>query len=523
MATVSPKAPRRVPRERLPAWREIAERCAPLSASKRAKFRALALLAVHALILIHLAHWKVAGRTLTPLEPSEAMQTFEMGYVNAGFLLLVGSVLATALVGRFFCGWGCHVVAYQDLCAWLLGKVRLKPAPIRSRVLAWIPLFVALYMFAWPSLARWIEGRDMPAWRAHFTTTDFWATFTGPWVAALTLFVDGALVVWLFGAKGFCSYGCPYGALFALAERRAPWRIRVTDACEGCGHCSRTCTSNVDVRSEVARFGQVVDPSCMRCMDCVSVCPKKALYLGRGESRGAALARAAQPPARRFDFHWSEEAALALAFLGALYAWRGLYQIVPFLLAIGLALLSALSLVFLVRALGLRDFTFQRLVVRRAGQIGFKGLASIVVAASFLGLTGHGALVQFHAKEGERNLLAAGGLPQGTQRQDRIDASLEHLERARELGWLPVAKLEHQLGSIYADQGRLELALERLERAIAIDPSMLNPRLVLADTFKRLGRDQEAILALEKLLELDPTNAKALRRLGRPAPPPSAP
>jgi polyferredoxin len=235
--------------------------------SQRSRARALVLVLVHAAILIHVAHWKVTGATWTPMEPSEAMQTLELGYVNAGFLLFAAATLATLVLGRFFCGWACHVVAYQDLCAWLLKKVGLRPRPVRSRLLVFVPLGAALYMFVWPQVARLLEGRAFPGFELHLTTTDLWATFPGPWVATLTLLVDGFLVVWLLGAKGFCTYGCPYGAVFGLADRASRGRIRVTDACQGCGHCTATCTSNVEVHAEVARYGQVVDTGCMKCLD----------------------------------------------------------------------------------------------------------------------------------------------------------------------------------------------------------------------------------------------------------------
>src|SRR5262249_29463300 len=93
-------------------------RCGTPHRSPKSRRRAAALIAVHALVVVHVAHWKLSGRTLTPLEPSEAMQTLELGYVNAGFVVFGALLLATLVLGRFFCGWACHVVAYQDLCAW---------------------------------------------------------------------------------------------------------------------------------------------------------------------------------------------------------------------------------------------------------------------------------------------------------------------------------------------------------------------------------------------------------------------
>src|SRR5207244_4171 len=84
------------------------------------------------------------------------------------------------------------------------------------------------------------------------------------------------MTVYFLGNKGFCTYACPYGGVFGLVDKVAPGRIRVTDACEECGHCTAVCTSNVIVHAEVKKYGMVVDPGCMKCMDCVSVCPNDA-------------------------------------------------------------------------------------------------------------------------------------------------------------------------------------------------------------------------------------------------------
>ena len=79
-------------------------------------------------------------------------------------------------------------------------------------------------------------------------------------VAVPFLFVCGFMTVYFLGSKGFCTYACPYGGFFALADKVAPGKIRVTDACNQCGHCTAVCTSNVRVHAEVKAYGMVVDP-----------------------------------------------------------------------------------------------------------------------------------------------------------------------------------------------------------------------------------------------------------------------
>ena len=238
--------------------------------SKVSRLRAWVLVGVHVVIGVHIWHWLATGESVTPVEPSEAMQTFELGKINAGFLLFVGLIASTLIFGRWFCGWACHVVALQDLCAWLLKKVRLKPRPLRSRLLVLAPWVVAFHMFVWPHVHHWLDPVEKPMpdeWHWELTTDDLWVTFPGPIMAIGTFLVVGFLIVWWLGAKGFCTYGCPYGAFFTLADRVAPVRVKVNDACNACGHCTSVCTSNVRVHEEVARHKQIVDPGCMKCLD----------------------------------------------------------------------------------------------------------------------------------------------------------------------------------------------------------------------------------------------------------------
>jgi polyferredoxin len=468
---------------------------------------------VHLAVLFHVAHWKLAGRTLGPVEPSEAMRTLELGYVNAGFLLFALAILATLVFGRFFCGWACHVVAYQDLCAWLLSRLGLRPRPVRSRLLVFVPLGAAVYMFLWPQLERWLAGRARPALALELATDDLWATFPGPWIAALTLLVDGALVVWLLGAKGFCTYGCPYGAVFGIAARAAPGRIRVTDACEGCGHCTAACTSNVRVHEEVARYGEVVDPGCMRCTDCVSVCPKGALFFGfapahtRRRERPPKLPR----PRRTYDFTWGEELAAAAVFGAALYALRGLYGAVPFLLAIGLAVLAALAAVALWRALRSPDFDLQHHALKRGGRLTPAGGALLGIALPYLVFVGHSGFVNHQAQAGTRLFEAGRARPE--ERAELFARSLVHHRRAARAGLFGVAANEYQVALILRESKDWAGAEEHLRRAVELDPRAAYPRLDLADVLLVGKRFAEAEALLEGLLADDPGFAPAEQRL----------
>src|SRR4051812_4637172 len=80
--------------------------CGKVRPSKSSRRRATVLILVHVLVAIHVTHWYVTGRTLTPVEPSETMQTLgSEARLNAGCIFFAAAILSTFVVGRFFCGW----------------------------------------------------------------------------------------------------------------------------------------------------------------------------------------------------------------------------------------------------------------------------------------------------------------------------------------------------------------------------------------------------------------------------------
>lgn len=479
--------------------------------SRNGRRRAVVLGTVQFLMLLHIAVW-LAGRefgwwsatTLTPIEPSEAMQTLELGLVNAGFIFFALTLVSTVIFGRWFCGWACHVVLLQDLCGWLMKKVGVTPRPFRSRTLIWVPLLLALYMFVWPTFKRlallpildrfWPAAKvwftSPPPWRGfqnHLMTDDFWATF--PILMAIpTLFICGFAAVYFLGSKGFCTYGCPYGGFFAPLDELSPARIRVTDACEGCGHCTAVCTSNVRVHEEVREYGMVVDTGCMKCLDCVSVCPNDALYFGFGAPavmKGEAKNRR---PKKHYDLGLGEDIALAAVFLLALLSIRGMYlgEPVPLLMAIGSAGIVSFLLFKLWRMLQRSQslVRIQSLNLKWRGRLTPTGwLFGAAMVAMLVVLTGSG-LTNWYTWRGDRwdaqvgslsrdLLLAPSSVPRPAESVEAAGVAIKHLERA--LGWVdggfaPMTSpaVATRLARLHAVRADFKSAASSMQRALEI-------------------------------------------------------
>ncbi|TMP90862.1 MAG: 4Fe-4S binding protein [Verrucomicrobia bacterium] len=371
--------------------------------SKTGRWRAAALILLNLLMIAHIIQWRIMGKTISPIEPSETMHTLQRGAINAGFIFFALAILATLIFGRFVCGWGCHILALQDFCGWMLKKIGLTPKPFRSRLLVYVPLIGALYMFVWPTAYRLFTSQPgplIPKFTNHLVTSNFWETFPSVSVAIPFLFVCGFMTVYFLGQKGFCTYACPYGGFFGLADKLSPGKIRVTDACNQCGHCTATCTSNVLVHAEVKQYGMVVDPGCMKCMDCVSVCPNDALYFGFGKP--TLLVPKSNAIKKNYSITWPEEIVGALVFLGSFLAVRGVYALVPFLMALGCATITTYLTLRTWRLLKAKELSFYRFNLKSSGRIRKAGWGFVAFAVVWIALTAHSGWVRYHEYLGGR-------------------------------------------------------------------------------------------------------------------------
>ena len=494
------------------------------------RWRAAVLIGLHLCFALHLLHWWRTGRTLSPLEPSEAIELSARGVLNAGAVFFALALLSTLVLGRWFCGWACHLVALQDLSRALLLRLGITPRPLRSRLLLCVPLLACLYMFVLPLLPR-LVGEGPLLRHVELTTSAFWETFPGPLVALVTFVVCGFLAVLFLGAKGFCTYACPYGAAFALLDRAAPARIKVSDACNACGQCTAVCSSNVLVHAEVRDWGMVVDPGCMKCLDCVAHCPTGALSFGW--ARPALLRRPsprAAPTPRKPAFGWGGELFLGAAFLLAFLAWRGLYHQVPFLLALGLS--GVLAWVWLLAARLLRRpgaLKLSRWSLRREGRTTPAGWLFLGVSGLALLLTLHAGLVQLLDRRARAAFAASAGLrPEldwssqlrdpvrlDPAQRDQLLSAVEDERLLRRLSLVPDPAQELRLAWYFLLLGDDPACEGAVQAALVALPHAAPPRSDWAEYLLTRGRVEEALAALREAAALDlDQRSGARRRLG---------
>ena len=240
------------------------------------KFRIISFIVVHILILVHVLWLK--NSHLGSFDFQEFFDRFiGQGILNAGSIMVIFAFFSTLIFGRFFCGWLCHFGAVQELAWWFFDKLGIKPKTINSRLLTFLPLFILFNFYIIPNVSKAIGSGSNWQLSTNLAYPEVWRFLPGFIIGSLTFIVDGFLIVYFLGRKGFCRFVCPWGAFLKFPTSLSTFKVRKVNACTDCNSCTLSCPIGIDVNHEINKFNKVVNSNCTSCLICIDDCPEKAL------------------------------------------------------------------------------------------------------------------------------------------------------------------------------------------------------------------------------------------------------
>ena len=238
--------------------------------------------------------------------------------------IVIGLVLiASVLLGRFWCGWVCPFGLYMDLVTRLRKILRIKHRSLSARfnvrfhqlsyvILAAIILLSVILASELIAGTQLVPGTEQGGFVYEYFSAPFcqvcpmkplcimtegatgiirseWVLDAsakgqffqlGYYLTSLNLIIFGIVTVGAFFYRRSWCRICPLGGLISLFNRFRPFKRlsgvrlhKVEEKCTKCGICKRVCPTQV---TEVYEFkgGDVTTSNCTLCLRCVEMCPE---------------------------------------------------------------------------------------------------------------------------------------------------------------------------------------------------------------------------------------------------------
>jgi ferredoxin-type protein NapH len=208
------------------------------------------------------------------------------GFANIASMAVLWFV-ATLVLGRGFCSWGCFYGGWDD------GFSRIRKRSVVkgiNDIWKWMP-FAVLIMVSLtaaltlvPTYCEWICPFKAVTEFEKVTSVES-ATKAGVFVS---LFAGLVVILPVITRKRTqCSFLCPLGAVNTLSNKVTPFTMKIDkNACSECFKCVDVCPLFALSKDDI-RDGRV-SVFCSKCGKCADVCSKNAIHFGiRGIPAGS--------------------------------------------------------------------------------------------------------------------------------------------------------------------------------------------------------------------------------------------
>ena len=213
----------------------------------------------------------------------------------------------------------------------------------------------------------------------------------------------------------------------------------------------------------------------MKTMDCIDACPNDALSIGFGEN---SLGKRTKQ--RKYDLTMLEELGVSIFFLVGFFSFRGLYGVVPMLMAVGMSLVSTWLVWKALQVLTSKNASFHKTQLRFHGKYKIGGVLFLIIALLVFLFTIQSGLV--------RTCRALG------------DVAMANDESEKALGYYQLAGPMSDGGIGFASNPNIDTVMARIHETKG---DFQEAQRLLWRVDGKIGPDELSTMLLGQLLQYD--------------------
>ncbi len=221
-----------------------------------------------------------------PCPISSFQEIFLIGFgVNIPWQNLIwflGLIPLTYIFGKTWCGWVCHLGAFQEFL-YKSNKLEILKSAKSQKVMRWIRIVLLIALIAQLAITQtnWFCAID--PFKAAFNLLAF---YNVTWILLGLLLISS-----LFMYRPFCKTVCPIGLVLGWVQMIPGASVIASkkDNCNSCVSCNKSCDINAITREN--KISTIDNTECMACGDCIDSCKKEALTFARKSKSNPTIAK----------------------------------------------------------------------------------------------------------------------------------------------------------------------------------------------------------------------------------------
>ena len=192
----------------------------------------------------------------------------EVKVINAVWFLVV--LLSVYFFGRIWCGWICHLGAFQEFI-FKTNRIQFLKSPRMQKIMHRIRYVIFFALMTQLIVMKENLFCHIDPFKTAFNML---SSSTISWVLLGILIFTS-----LFIYRPFCRSVCPVGLLTGLISKLPKASLISKDhACNDCGRCVSACKMQAIDNGQAYSSGE-----CIACGECIGTCKKQSLAFGRRE------------------------------------------------------------------------------------------------------------------------------------------------------------------------------------------------------------------------------------------------